>query len=307
MMDLLWLGEPACHERARVGGKAAHLSRLAAAYAVPPGFCLPAGAVEALLPPEALAAAGDEPGALEATLETALSDAYAALGERCGRAEPAVAVRSSAVDEDGGLASFAGQHETFLNVVGAAAVAAAVARCWASGRSARALAYRRHQSMTANGAGVAVLVQQMAPADVSAVVFSANPVTSNREEIVITASWGLGESIVGGTVTPDAYFVRKADLALARRDVAEKRSMTVAVPGGTREVAVPRLLQRQPTLTDEQALAAARLALALEADMGWPVDVECAWQGDRLALLQCRAITTLAPEAATAPPVALTA
>jgi len=120
-----------------------------------------------------------------------------------------VAVRSSALDEDGAGASFAGQHETYLNVVGAAAVAEAVARCWASVRSSRALEYRRRQGFPLDGARIAVLVQQLIPADVSSVVFSANPVTGSRDEVMINASWGLGESIVGGTVTPDTYVVRR--------------------------------------------------------------------------------------------------
>ena len=292
-MDLLWLGEPACHERSRVGGKAAHLSQLAATYAVPPGFCLPAGLLDALLPPTTEEAADDEPMALPSVLQARLAAAYAELGTRCGLDHPAVAVRSSAVDEDGGLASFAGQHESYLNVVGEAAVVAAVIRCWASGRSERALAYRRQQGLTSEDARLAVLVQRLVLADVSAVVFSANPVTGRRNEVVVTASWGLGESIVGGTVTPDTYLVGKDDLTVRERQVADKRRMTVATATGAREVDVPRLLRGQRVLSDAQVVEAARLALALEESMGWAVDIECAWQGGRLHLLQCRPITTL--------------
>jgi len=125
------------------------------------------------------------------------------------------------------------------------------------------------------------------------VLFSAHPVTGSRDEIVINASWGLGESIVGGTVTPDTYVVRKADVAKAARQIADKRRMTVAIPGGAREVDVPRVLRRQPALTEEQAVEIAHLGLALEATLGRPVDVECAYQAGRLYLLQCRPITTL--------------
>jgi pyruvate,water dikinase len=130
-------------------------------------------------------------------------------------------------------------------------------------------------------------------ADVSAVVFTANPVSGERGEVVVTASWGLGESIVGGSVTPDTCVLRKVDLAVVARRIAEKACMTVAVAGGTREVAVPRLMRSQPALTDPQAVEVARLGLALEGEMGWPVDVECAYQGGDLHLLQCRPITTL--------------
>jgi pyruvate, water dikinase len=112
--------------------------------------------------------------------------------------------------------------------------------------------------------------------------------------VVVNASWGLGESIVGGTVTPDSYVVRKHDLAILRRDLADKARMTILAPGGTAEVDVPRLLRRRPTLDDGQLALLARLALDLEAAMGWPVDLEFAFRGDELFLLQCRPITTLA-------------
>jgi pyruvate,water dikinase len=124
-------------------------------------------------------------------------------------------------------------------------------------------------------------------------MFSANPVTGNRDEVMINASWGLGESIVGGTVTPDTYVVRKADMAAVSRHIAEKRRMTVMVSDGTREVEVPRFLRMQPTLTQEQVVEMAHLGMALERRMGHPVDVESAYHARKLYLLQCRPITTL--------------
>ncbi|HEX5501101.1 MAG TPA: PEP/pyruvate-binding domain-containing protein [Thermomicrobiales bacterium] len=280
-MSILWLGEPGCHDPAVVGGKAANLSRLAAAHRVPPGFCLTAtGAAED----------GDgAPAALCATLAVAYRD----LGARCRTAAPAVAVRSSAVDEDGLDASFAGQHATYLNVIGCDALAAAVARCRASLWSTRALAYRREQGLARGDARLAVLVQQLVAADVSAVAFSTDPLTGKRDAVVINASWGLGESIVGGTVTPDTYVVDKASLAVVSRRLGAKERMTVLAADGTREVAVPRALRGQPALDDTRAGALARLTVALELALGRPVDVECAFQGDRLYLLQCRPITTL--------------
>ena len=282
--QIIWLGEPAGHDLALTGGKAANLSRLSASYAVPPGFCLTTMAFEA----------EQSRSSLPATTRNALARAYQMLPVRCGVAEPNVAVRSSATDEDGQAASFAGQHETYLNVIGVEAVEAAVSRCWASARSERALAYRHQQGLATETGGLAVLVQQLIMADVSAVVFSANPISGNRDEIVINASWGLGESIVAGTVSPDTYIVAKAALTVISRQIAEKRRMTVPVKEGADEVAVPRFLQMQPTLSDTQAVEMAQLALNLEAEMGWPVDVECAYQGDTLYLLQCRPITTLA-------------
>jgi phosphoenolpyruvate synthase/pyruvate phosphate dikinase len=202
-------------------------------------------------------------------------------------------VRSSALDEDGDLASFAGQHETELNLVGVDDVLGAVARCWASGRNERALAYRKQQGLDTEEVRLAVLVQQLVAADTSSVIFSANPISGNRNEVVVTASWGLGESVVSGTVTPDTWVVRKADLAVKEERIGAKERMTVAVAGGTREVTVPRLLQERSSLSRAQVAEVAKLAMELEEKMGRPVDVETAFAGDLLHLLQCRPITTL--------------
>lgn len=294
--EIVWLGEPAAEDRSLVGGKVAPLSRLAAQYRVPPGFALTTRAF-------------DLAGAPTAAADTRLPDAlrqqvvaaYQRLGEMTGLDQPAVAVRSSAVDEDGADTSFAGQHDTYLNVVGADAVCDAVLQCWASARAPRALEYRRQHGLPTDGARIAVLVQQLVLADVAAVVFSANPMTGALNEVVVNASWGLGESVVGGSVTPDTYVVSAgsgpavAGMAwtVLQRDLAEKRRMTVAVAGGTREVDVPRLLWSRPSLCDEQIVEMARLAHDLERAMGWPVDLEVAYRDAVLYLLQCRPITTL--------------
>jgi pyruvate,water dikinase len=275
---ILWLGEGGSDDPALVGGKAASLSSLAGEFAVPPGFCLSAALLDGTALP---------------TPDGELARAYAELARRSGVSEPAVAVRSSAVDEDGADASFAGQHESYLNLIGLERVAAAVSDCLASFVSSRALEYRRAHGLAAIQGRAAVLVQRLVPADVSAVVFSANPVTGDRAEIVINSSWGLGESVVGGTVTPDTYVLRRSDLSISDRRVADKRLMTIGVPGGTREVPVPGRAKNLPSLRDDQARDAARLALELEDATGRPVDLECAWAGEELHLLQCRPITTL--------------
>lgn len=276
-MNIYWLDTPACWDPIRVGGKAAQLGRLAATHPVPPGFCLAATQVDARLSP------GFQPE---------LVRAYERLGRRCGTSQPPVAVRSSAVDEDGHQASFAGQHESYLNVVGPAAVALAVQRCLASARTERALHYRRSHGLS-DRASVAVLVQQLVMADVSAVVFSADPRTGDPARVLINASWGLGESIVGGTVTPDLYVVRKRDLHILSREISNKTCMTVARPNGTLEVPVPGCMQVEPALKDEQVRQLARLAHKLEDHQGWAVDLECAYQADQLYLLQCRPISTI--------------
>ncbi len=278
-MNLLWLGDPKSFDVALVGGKAANLSRLARMYhRVPDGFSLPVTVMDEAHPLD-----------LRDEITTAISDLMA-----CHSLPDFIAaVRSSAVDEDGAAASFAGQHETYLNIVGADAIIEAVARCWESARSERALEYRRQQGLSVERLQLAVLVQQLVASDVSAVVFSANPITGSRDEVMINASWGLGESIVGGTVTPDTFIVRKSDLAVKDRAIANKQRMTVSAPGGTREVDVPRFLRNEASLSDEQAVEMAQLALSLEATMGHAVDVECAYANGQLYLLQCRPITTL--------------
>ncbi len=284
---IVWLGQGKCGDCRLVGGKGASLCHLAADHRVPPAFCLTTVAFERWS-----GHAQGETAVFLAELYPLLAAAYDHLATLCGLEQPQVAVRSSARDEDSGRASFAGQHATYLNVVGAEAVAQAVLRCWQSGHSPHALAYRRHRGLPPH-VQMAVLVQQLIPADVSAVVFSANPVTGDGTEIVINASWGLGESIVGGRVMPDMYVVRKQDLSIHVQQVARKECMTVPATGGTREVAVPRWLRTHPVLSDTQILETARLALALEASMGVPVDVECAYRNEMLYLLQCRPITAL--------------
>ena len=278
-MNLLWLGDPKSFDVTLVGGKAANLSRLARMYhRVPDGFSLPVTVMDEVHPLD-----------LRNEITAAISDLMA-----CHSLPDFIAaVRSSAVDEDGATASFAGQHETYLNIVGADAIIQAVTRCWESARSEHALDYRRQQGLSVERPQIAVLVQQLVAADVAAVVFSANPITGNRDEVMINASWGLGESIVGGTVTPDTFIVRKSDLAVVQRVIADKQHMAVSAPGGTHEVDVPRFLRNTTSLNDEQVIEMAKLALTLEITMGHPVDIECACAGGELYLLQCRPITTL--------------
>jgi phosphoenolpyruvate synthase/pyruvate phosphate dikinase len=277
--EVLWLGDPRAADAALTGGKAANLSRLAAGHAVPPGFVLTVPGAE-----------------LDRAARATVALAYRRLAQLTGAGEPPVAVRSSAVDEDGLDASFAGQHDTYLNVSGADQLWWAISRCVASFGADRALAYRRDAGLPAAPERVAVLVQWLVPADAAGVVFSAHPVTGARDAVVVNASFGLGESVVAGTVTPDALVVGRDDLAIREHAVADKRRMTVAVAGGTREVPVPGRLARMPAIDAAQARSAAALALALEREMGWPVDLEVAWAGAELFLLQCRPITTLSTD-----------
>ena len=292
-MLLTWLDHVTCQNSAISGGKAANLSRLAAAYPVPVGFCLTATAYTKWSPALQRRAEGE---ALPAELDALLATAYATLAQRSQAATPTVAVRSSAVGEDGQNASFAGQYETYLNVVGAAAVAEAVLRCWSSTQAQRVQSYQqRHgdHTSTANQP-MAVLIQQLIVADCAFVAFSLNPLTGNRQEVLINANWGLGESIVSGT----AYIVRKSNGALLTQTIGDKQSMTVLGTGtgvtanGVQTVKVPRLLRQKPSLNADQIRQVAQLATQLEDTMGWAVDIEGAFQGERLYLLQCRPVST---------------
>jgi len=277
---IVWLEQPECRDPARVGGKAANVARLAADFPVPPGFCLTAAAYEQF--------AGVEP--VPPALREAVEEAYAALARASGIAEPIVAVRSSAVDEDGATASFAGMFVSILNVRGAAAVLEALTRCWSAAEDPRVVAYRREKGSA--GGGVAVLVQQLVPADTAAVVFSHDPTRAGNDDLVINANWGLGESVVSGLVTPDTWILRRPDRSIRRFSLGDKAQMTVRAETGTREVPVLRSLRQRPCLTEAQVQALASLALRLEATMGWPVDIECAFADGKLYLLQCRPITT---------------
>lgn len=278
-MTVYWLGSEPCHDPTVVGGKAANLSRLASNFRVPPGFAVPD------LPATSSALSGET--------EQAIRDAYGALGEQVGEASPYVAVRSSALDEDTAAASFAGQHSTFLNVRGEDEVLAAVLRCAASAAAPQALQYRASQGVSADDIRMAVLVQLLVDAEVAAVAFSANPVTGSRDEVVINSNWGLGESIVSGTATPDTYIVDKRGWSLLARDLGAKELMTVRAESGTRDVETPEAMREHLSLTDAQAVELAAMASALETQLGAPVDIECAFAGGQLYLLQCRPITTL--------------
>ncbi|MGH3853907.1 MAG: PEP/pyruvate-binding domain-containing protein [Pseudonocardiaceae bacterium] len=283
-MLIIWLDEAACQDVAMSGGKAASLSKLAAKYPVPPGFCLTAQA-------HALWATEADPGSLQSELHGLLATAYSHLAQQSRTTPLRVAVRSSAIGEDGQTASFAGQYATYLNVSGLDKVVDAVTRCWASAQTERVQAYRQNRGHAAPPQGMAVLVQELVPADVAFVAFSAHPGTGAVDEVVINSNWGLGESIMNGAMVPDMYVVRKFDWSLTAQTIAEKQRMTVVRSAGVEEVNIPRVLRRQATLTVGQARVIAQLATQLEQEFKWPVDIEGAYVADTLYLLQCRPIS----------------
>lgn len=230
---------------------------------------------------------------LEAEIGSEIGAAYDALGDR-----PAVAVRSSATAEDSPDASFAGQHETRLNVRGADAVIAAVKDCWTSLWTARAMRYRHERSMQHEGVAMAVVVQIMVPSEVSGIVFTANPASGERSEMIVNCSFGLGEAVVGGEVMPDTHVIDRGSLAAKETVTGSKERMIVADgEQGTRTQAVADEQRREPCLSNAALADLTALALAVEDVFdGVPQDIEWALASEKLWLLQSRPITNLPPD-----------
>ncbi|MGW7313878.1 rifamycin-inactivating phosphotransferase [Streptomyces sp. NPDC054865] len=231
--------------------------------------------------------------AVPADLAAEITGALARFG-----AEAAYAVRSSATAEDLPTASFAGQQDTYLNVVGPASILRHVSRCWASLFTERAVAYRRRNGIDDRTVDMAVVVQRMVFPHAAGVLFTADPVTGNRKVATVDAGLGLGESLVSGLVNPDVLKVRDGEVVA--RTIATKRRAVHALPaGGTREVAIDPRRQEEPALTDAQVLRLVRLGRRIEAHFGRPQDIEwClvdAAGDDGFRIVQSRPITTLFP------------
>ncbi|MEV5413116.1 rifamycin-inactivating phosphotransferase [Thermopolyspora sp. NPDC052614] len=299
-----------------VGGKAAHLgglSRIEGVH-VPAGFCVTTAAFRGIM---AEAPSIDdrldrlsrlnpddrgtvrtlsaeirriiEGTAVPGDMAAAITRALARLGE-----QSAYAVRSSATAEDLPTASFAGQQDTYLNVVGPAAVLEHVSRCWASLFTERAVTYRLRNGIDARAVHMAVVVQRMVFPDAAGILFTADPVTGNRKVATVDACFGLGEALVTGRVNPDVFKVR--DGAVIARTIAAKQWAVHALPtGGTREAAIDSQRQEQPALTDAQVLRLVRLGRRIEAHFGSPQDIEWCLADDDFQIVQSRPITTLFP------------
>jgi rifampicin phosphotransferase len=222
-------------------------------------------------------------------LAAAITRALAGLGDQA-----AYAIRSSATAEDLPTASFAGQQDTFLNVVGRSAILRHVSRCWASLFTERAVTYRLRNGFDHRKVHMAVVVQQMVFPEAAGVLFTADPVSGNRKVAAVEASFGLGEALVLGLVNADAYQVRNAEVVA--KAVATKQVAIHAVPGGgTQEHAIDPARQDQPALTDAQVVQLAQLGRRIEAHFGRPQDIEWCLVDDGFHIVQSRPITTLFP------------
>ncbi len=206
-----------------------------------------------------------------------------------------VSCRSSATAEDSAAASFAGQFATVLGVAGPDGIANAVKQCWASAWSDEALAYRNTANTENDRVSMAVVIQKMVRADTSGVAFSINPVTGDDSEIMVNSSWGLGETVVSGLVSPDMFTVQKPDMQITGREISQTKSVrhVVAQDGSIEEQSVPYADAMQPSLTDEQVAEVASMACLAEEKAGSPQDIEWAYEAGTLYLLQTRPITTV--------------
>jgi phosphohistidine swiveling domain-containing protein len=307
-----------------IGGKAANLGELTrAGLPVPPGFCVSTAAYDfvtegANLDPilDDLAETRPDDTARLAELATAaraallrarvpsrvaeaITQAYQELGN--GASVP-VAVRSSATAEDLPHASFAGQQETYLNVVGADSVLDAVRRCWASLWTDRAVSYRASNEIDHRSVRLAVAVQRMVDATLAGILFTANPLTGRRRQAVIDASLGLGEAVVSGAVNPDHFVVNTATGTIVERRLGDKRVAVRAAAGSGTERVELAASEDEASLSDGQIRALAALGARVEAHYEAPQDTEWAIDADGgIWLLQARPITTLFPLPAAAP------
>jgi phosphoenolpyruvate synthase/pyruvate phosphate dikinase len=301
---------------ALAGGKGMNLSILArAGFPAPPGFIVTTDAYRAFVAENKIqdrilshikTLAPDDPVALDsASSEIAtlfeqghIPDEIASTIVSAYRdlAAPPVAVRSSATAEDLPGLSFAGQQETYLNILGGDAVLDAVKKCWASLWTARAIGYRARNRIPPDEVTLAVVVQQMIASESSGVLFTANPLTGRRAEMVIDASFGLGEAIVSGQVEPDHYVVDTHTWTITDRKLGAKAlAILPRAEGGTDHVQRAAAAKQEQALPDAQIVELARLAGRVAEHFGSPQDIEWAWAEGQLYLLQSRPITSLYP------------
>ncbi|WP_066971593.1 phosphoenolpyruvate synthase [Methanobrevibacter filiformis] len=222
-----------------------------------------------------------------------ISEAYNALSKDVGEDEANVAVRSSATAEDLPEASFAGQQDTFLHIKGFSQVIDYVRKCWASLFEARAIFYREENDFDHSKVYIAVVVQQMVDSEKAGVMFTVNPSTG-EDVALIEGSWGLGEAVVSGTVTPDTYYVDKKTNTVTNVSIGEKKTMFVKdTKGDTIETEVPDKLKNKRVLSEEELIELTEMGKRIQAHYESPQDTEWAFNENNLYMLQSRPITTL--------------
>lgn len=306
---ILGFDDPDCENPNEAGGKGAGLARMTRmGLPVPAGFVIRASVLTDLLDASGgrehvlslLTAAADGEVAAESSravqpliralqlpemFSKAVTDAFEGLHGEAG-----VAIRSSACAEDSEAASFAGQQETYLNVRGKAEVLERIRDCWASFFSERALFYRSRKGSLVD-LGMAVVVQRQLAPDRSGVMFTIDPVRRRRDQMMIEAVWGLGEAVVSGHATPDHYVVSRDGRVKQARVSVQEVAMRTDASGGVKEYALTPEEGGARVLDDSELAAMAKVGMQLEAHFGQPLDVEWAFEGGQLYLLQSRPVT----------------
>lgn len=300
-----------------VGGKGANLGEMVkAGFTVPAGFALTVAAYDQFLDengireeinnilaetkvdnPDELTAASKRIEKIilksevpdEVVRETVRS--YKKLSGRFKKVM--VAVRSSATAEDLPGASFAGQQATFLNVRGEANLLEAVKGCWASLFTARAIFYRRENKIANEKVKISVIVQKMVQSEVSGVMFSIDPVTNDKERVVVEAVWGLGEMIVQGSVVPDTYSVQKETYAILAKEISDQAVQLKRRGTKTEEISVPKKNREMQKISDKEIVELAKIAVRLQEHYYFPQDVEWAREGNKIFIVQTRPVTTM--------------
>jgi pyruvate,water dikinase len=204
-----------------------------------------------------------------------------------------VAVRSSAIAEDSSVASWAGQLESYLNV-GRENLIDAVRKCWDSINSERVKNYSQQYNIPSSQLVVAVVIQKMVNSEVSGVMFTVNPITNNKNEIMIEAAHGLGELLVQGEITPDNYIISKKELTLTEGSLGSQRKMLVYENEQNKEISIPNNIKNEPILNARQLKEIADLGIKIEKHYGFPCDIEWAFEKGKFFIVQSRPITTLA-------------
>ncbi|UFT98532.1 phosphoenolpyruvate synthase [Radiobacillus kanasensis] len=325
-----WFDEIDKEDIALVGGKGANLGELTQkGVKVPPGFCVTASAYSTFIEERKLDQTiinlihtidlenthqlqkiSSEIRKLIYTsemlepIEKEIREAYAQFSYSIGIEAPYVAIRSSATAEDLPEASFAGQQDTYLEISGITEVLSHIKKCWASLWTARAIYYRANQGFNHFHVALSAVVQKMVDSEKAGVMFTANPVTSNRKEMMINASWGLGEAVVSGMVSPDEYVVEKSSLKIIEKNITNKNLLVIknqhAV--GTSEVAVKEYLGQASVtaqcLIEEEIVHLSKAGIRIEELYHFPQDIEWALDADtkEIYILQARPITTLEEE-----------
>ncbi len=318
MKNILWFSEIRKENIPEVGGKGANLGEMTSVnFPIPPGFVVTSGAYFSFIDHNKMRGFINDQlwdigqnndrlnkasemiktrilsGEIPPVLRKEIMESYQKL---CAGKEKYVAVRSSATAEDLPEASFAGQQSTFLNIKGPEDVVQAVKECWASLFEPRAIFYRNENKFEHMKVGLAAVVQEMVQSEVSGIVFTAEPVNSDRNTISIEAGWGLGEAVVSGSITPDIYLVDKKTLAIKSKEIAKQDWMIAKVREKDENVDVPEEKRSMQKMSDDQIVKMAEICRRIDEHYKKPQDIEFAIAEGRLYIVQSRPITTLKEE-----------